>query len=80
MGALKLLAVIGLFLDMIGVIFIFFFGIPPRLDIEGNTYIITEEKDKDEIRLAKRYKIFSYFGLIFVFTGFLMQLLSYLLK
>jgi ketopantoate hydroxymethyltransferase len=74
------LSSIGIALDMIGVIVIFFFGITPRLNIEGQTYRVTGEKNENEIRLAKIYKRISLSGLIIVFIGFLLQFISNLIK
>ena len=73
-------SVIGLSLDIIGVIFIFLFGISPKLDLEGNTYIVTGAINNDEIRKAKCYKKLSWAGLFLVFFGFFLQLLGYLIK
>ncbi len=73
-------SIVGLSLDMIGVIFIFLFGISPKLDLEGHTYLITGAINDDEIRKAKCYKRLSWTGLILVFFGFFLQLLSYLIK
>jgi ketopantoate hydroxymethyltransferase len=74
------LSSIGIALDMIGVIVIFFFGITPRLNIEGQTYRVAGEKNENEIRLAKIYKRISLSGLIIVFIGFLLQFISNLIK
>jgi len=71
-----LLSSIGLGLDIIGVIIIFFFGISPKLDIKGETYRITGEIDENEIKITKKYKRFSWLGLILIFLGFLLQFIS----
>ena len=80
METCTILSVVGLSFDMIGVIIIFLFGISPKLDIEGQTYIITGAIDNAEIKKAKIYKRLSWTGLFLVFIGFFIQLLSYLIK
>jgi hypothetical protein len=72
------LSIIGLTLDMLGVVLIFFFGISPKLDTEGNIYIIAGQVDEQESKKAKMYKKFSWFGLALVFICFALQLLGYL--
>jgi len=49
---------IGIALDMIGVVVIFFFGIPPRIDIKGQVQRVTGEVSANEIRTAKRSRSF----------------------
>lgn len=71
---------IGLALDMLGIIIIFFFGISPRLDIKGNTYRVSGEVDENEIRKAKIYKLLSWIGLILIFMGFLFQFIGNCIK
>ena len=71
-----LLNTIGLTFNLLGVILIFIYGISPMIDIDGNTYRITGEKDENEIRKAKKYKCASRIGLILVFIGFICQLLG----
>lgn len=80
MSTYNVLAIVGLSLDMIGVILIFLFGISPRYDIEGQTYIVTGGINKKEIKKAKKFKRLSWFGLFLVFSGFLLQLLNYIIK
>jgi hypothetical protein len=67
---------LGLTLNLIGVILIFFYGISPMIDTDGNTYRITGEKDENEIRKARKYKCASRLGLILVIIGFIFQLLG----
>ena len=71
-----LLIPIGLTLDILGVILIFFYGISPLLDSEGRTYRTTGEIDEKEKRKTKRYKCISRIGLIMIIIGFMLQLLA----
>ena len=61
---------------LLGTILIFFFGLPPRIDPDGHSYLLLESDDEDEKKKAKRYKITSYLGLFFIALSFLLQLLN----
>lgn len=74
-----LINLIGLTLDVAGVILIFFYGISPMIDTDGNTYRISGEIDENEIKKAKKYKCASRLGLLLVIIGFIFQLVSVLL-
>ncbi len=80
MVASNVLNIIGLSLNIIGVIILFFYGIPPKIDTGGYHVITTCEKDKKELKEISLYKIISSIGIILIFLGFVMQLLSYFVK
>jgi hypothetical protein len=65
-------ALSGLF----GTVLIFFFGMPPRIDQEGHSFLLLEGDNESEKKKAKKYKLISYFGLIFIAISFLMQLVN----
>ncbi len=67
---------IGLLLDIIGGILLYFFGISPRIDRDGAIYIVTEGKDESEILKAKKYDRLSKIALILIIIGFGLQLIS----
>ncbi len=67
---------IGLVLDIIGAILLFFFGLPPKIDPEGKIRLIASQRDEDEIRRGKIYKIMSPTGIILIIIGFILQLVS----
>jgi len=71
---------IGLILDIIGVVLIFFFGIPRKIDSSGYIFLAVEEEDEKEKKSGKLYNILSHLGLILVFIGFALQLLSNFMK
>ncbi len=71
--------VIGLSLDLIGVILLFFYGIAPLIDVKGITYRSTGEIDIDEVKKAKKYTICSRFGLGMIILGFAFQLIGNLI-
>ena len=85
----KTLAIIGLALNMAGVVLLFFFGFPqPQyeeevgLAVEENTVFEDGTSVKDIKRKAKRkknfYKVMSSIALLLIFVGFTLQLLSVL--
>ena len=61
---------------MFGVILIFFFGIAPSLSRKGTIYFALNGEDREEKEQAKIYDFFARIGLIFVFIGFFLQVLS----
>ncbi len=62
------LSVIGLSLDIIGVVFLFFYGLPLR----GASYAVSEEYQ----RKKPFRKVMSYIGLSLLVIGFILQLIS----
>ena len=44
---------IGLFLDIVGAVLIFKYGLPEKVDREGLDYVIVSGKDEKEIQKAK---------------------------
>lgn len=67
------LNIIGLFLDISGVIILFFYGLPAEVDKNGYNYYIGEEEDGMEKKKYKRYKKISRIGLALIFLGFIFQ-------
>lgn len=61
---------------LMGTILIFFFGIPPRIDPEGQIHLVTGGIDKEEIRKAKYFKYLSYLGILLLALSFLLQIIS----
>ncbi|HEV8515128.1 MAG TPA: hypothetical protein VGQ59_17725 [Cyclobacteriaceae bacterium] len=73
------LNVIGLILDMIGVVLLFFFGLRSRLDEDkpdSPMQILARKFDPRE----KQYKRLSSIGFILVFLGFVLQLMGAIMK
>lgn len=76
-----LINTVGLALDMTGVVLIFFFGIAKILETGGHSLISFEGRtDKEELKRERRYKRFSKLGIILIFVGFLLQIVSNFLK
>jgi hypothetical protein len=70
---------IGLSLDIVGVLLLFFYGLPskfkkpPKLLLEGEITREARRKNAD-------IKFWSHLGLIFLIIGFIFQLLSNFIK
>jgi hypothetical protein len=61
---------------LIGTVLIFFFGLPPKVDQEGNSYLLLEQGDEKELKKAKKYKFLSYLGLSLLGISFAFQLIN----
>jgi hypothetical protein len=67
---------LGLILDIAGALFLFCFGLPPRIDPEGHQHLILEQVDGAEIALGKRYRFLSKVAIVLLILGFIGQLVS----
>jgi len=63
-------------LGFIGTLFIFFFGLSPRINMEGHINLILEQTDKRMAKRAKFYKKLSYVGILLLSASFLLQLIK----
>ena len=68
------LNIIGLILDIMGVIILFHFGLPADVNRHGTTFIISEQIDKEEKAKGKKYNRLSYIALALLILGFLFQI------
>ncbi len=64
------------FLGFIGTVFIFFWGIPSRIDFDGHDVLVVEQKNKKEKKLIKKYKFLSYIGLFMLGFSFVFQIIN----
>ena len=71
----ELVNTLGLSLDIVGVILLFRFGLPPNVRRSGAIHV-TFDVDEDEVRKAKHYDRISWSALIFIVLGFLLQIVS----
>lgn len=62
-------------LGLTGTMILFFFGLPPKVDPEGSTYLILEQGNQEEKRRYKIYKNVSYLGLLLIASSFLIQII-----
>lgn len=67
------LNIAGLALDIIGVVLVFLFGLPPMVNPEGHSFIVDGTKDETEIQRASIYQHRGQCGLGLVVVGFLLQ-------
>ena len=66
---------LGLALDIIGVILLFFYGLPEQINKTG-AGVLTWDNDPKEAEKWKRYKKRSYWALALLTIGFLLQIAS----
>ena len=69
---------IGLSLDILGVVLLFFFGLPARVRETGGTTIRWGggKSDEEAWKEYRRYRCFGRTGLALLVCGFTLQLLS----
>ena len=72
---------VGLFLDIIGVILLFIFGLPSRFVSDGPpTNTLSFGWDPDSVKQWEkqwnRYKLVSWFALVLLVLGFVLQIVS----
>ena len=66
---------VGLVIDLIGAVLLFFFGLAPLLSRDGSMSLSVGNSDYLK-RKARRYEMLSRLGVSLVFIGFLLQLLG----
>lgn len=71
---------IGLCLDIVGVIMLFFFGLPPEVRRGGKSFLVlessTNEESEKEARKARWYDRASWLALVLLIAGFGLQIVS----
>ncbi|MGD8456049.1 MAG: hypothetical protein PVF83_06675 [Anaerolineales bacterium] len=68
---------IGLILDIIGGVMLFLYGLAPRIDPEGRSYLFLNGYDNEEEKKKyKHYKLLSNIGIWLVIGGFIFQLIA----
>jgi hypothetical protein len=76
MDASNWLTVAGLAADIVGVYFVWKFGLPERISRTGESAILMEESDYSEIAKAAKYDRWSRYGIALIIGGFLLQILA----
>jgi hypothetical protein len=74
---MKTFTIIGLIFDIIGVLMLFQYGLPSKIEV--GDIIIADESTDDEIKRDKenrRIKKLAYIGLSFILLGFVFQLIG----
>lgn len=74
-GYLTNLELWGALCGLVGTIFLFLFGLPPKIDPDGAEYFVTGNTDQNEKNKYEKYKNFSYLGLFFIALSFLIQII-----
>ena len=64
----------GLALGLVGVVFLFFFGMPFHVPTGGVQHLITEQLDQHDIQLEHRYTILGWIGLFMLLLGTCLQM------
>lgn len=67
---------VGLALDIVGVVLLFRFGLPPDVRRSGASFLVLEDTDGDEARKAHRYDKISWSALGIIVLGFILQIVS----
>jgi hypothetical protein len=67
---------LGLLFGALGAFLIWKFGLPASIDRAGAIHIITEQRDEEEVKLAKKYDFRSGVGFWLIILSFLFQLVS----
>lgn len=70
----KVLAVIGLVSALLGLLLLFRYGMPFRVETRGEISIVTGGIDSNEIALEQRYRTLGYLGLGFAIIGTFLQI------
>jgi len=65
----------GLFLDLLGAVFIFFFGIAPAINRSGAILLSTGESSSEKLK-AQKYDFLARLGVFSLVLGFILQIVS----
>jgi hypothetical protein len=71
---------IGLLLDIVGVLLLFWFGIPTINRTDGAEFIVTEQINESELKKQQRYDTYGKIGIFALIVGFLLQLIPNLMS
>lgn len=71
---------LGLLSDVVGVVLLYFYGLPTEISRSGAIRFIAEQTDTEELRLTRRYDRWARVGLACLLLGFLLQLVSNFVK
>jgi hypothetical protein len=68
----------ALFCGFVGSILIFFFGLPPKFNPDGHSFLLLQSSDKENIKKGKIYKKLGYLGVSLLAVSFLIQIIPLL--
>jgi len=73
MTCVQWLAIGGIAMNLSGVLLLFRYGMPFRVETRGESSLLLEETDYDAILVEGRYRILGYLGLLLIVTGSALQ-------
>ena len=76
MNCSRMLAAIGLALDLSGALLLWKYGLPESLSRDGSMNLICEQQDQAEVAKARRYDRWATAALCLISLGFALQLLA----
>jgi hypothetical protein len=71
---------IGLALNLLGVLLLFRWGMPFRVETKGVTFRITSQVDAEGLAQERTYKIIGYVGLVLLILGTALQMAATLMQ
>jgi hypothetical protein len=72
----KLIAIIGLTVNAIGVLLLFRFGMPFRIEMKGKNMVVAGQTDSKEVEREQTYRLLGYVGLAAIIFGTLLQIIG----
>jgi hypothetical protein len=72
----RVLNIIGLLLNLVGVVILFRYGMPFHVATGGAVSLITEKLDQADIALEQRYEVYGYIGLALLIVGTIFQVVA----
>lgn len=69
----NLLTLAGLLMTALGALLLWKFGLPPSVERDGLSRLVSFGKDKSEIKKAKRYDLTAGGGFLLIIVGSILQ-------
>jgi hypothetical protein len=79
MSSAQGIAIAGVGLNLAGVLLLFRYGMPFRVETKGAGFLMIEQTDYEAIRIERRYKLLGYLGLALIIVGSVFQALAVIL-
>lgn len=75
----RTLTLVGLALNLLGVLLLFRWGMPFRVRRGGASYFLLEQDDVEAIARERVYSIIGYVGLVLLIAGTVLQMVAVLM-